>query len=74
LARAVHCMGEVSARKPDGYDTVRRLKILQHRDHSGLRGLMDDYMALGDELELDDAPDHQDTVVPDPPRRPSRAA
>lgn len=35
------------------YDALRRArhKELQHKDESGLRGLMDDYFSMADELE-----------------------
>ncbi len=47
-------------RQDDGkygaYDRLRRARRdeLRHRDHAGLRDLMQDYFSLADELELEE--------------------
>jgi hypothetical protein len=59
------------AATPSRADHERALRQLRHRDAKGLLGLMDDYQALADELEVVDCGRATD---PGPPPTSRRAA
>jgi len=58
-AGRVFCLSLDETRKTAPYDALRRARHreLQHKDANGLRGLLDEYFSMADELE------------PGPPRR-----